>query len=90
MMFGFGDKWPPNPESVNLMEKLAVSYIRNTCQRAKEVGDLSGTLDKECFLYAVRKDQRKFTRIYGLLKTNEEIKSIQKQEFKDEASEQQT
>lgn len=87
MMYGFGDKWPPNPESVELMEKIAANYIRNVCQRAKDVADLTGTLDKECFMYAVRKDRRKFTRVYGLLKTNEELKRLQKTEFKQEENE---
>ena len=85
MMFGFGDKWPPNSDSVELMEKIAANYIRNVCQRAKDVSDLSGKdLDKECFMYAVRKDRRKFTRVYSLLKTNEELKKLKSTEIVEE------
>lgn len=85
MMFGFGDKWPPNSDSVELMEKIAANYIRNICHRAKDVAELTGKdLDKECFMYAVRKDRRKFTRVYGLLKTNEELKKLKTTEFVEE------
>lgn len=87
-MFGFGDKWPPNAESVELMEKIAANYIRNICQRAKDVSDLTGKdLDKECFMYAVRKDRRKFTRVYSLLKTNEELKKLKTTEIDEKAGE---
>jgi hypothetical protein len=60
------------------VERIVAGYVRNLCQRAKEVADVTGSLDKECFLYAVRKDRRKFTRIYTLLKVHEEIKKAAK------------
>lgn len=77
MMYGFGDKWPPQAESVDLIEELAVSYIQDLCRRAMEVADYTGKLDKQCFMYAVRKDSRKFSRAYSLLKANEELKKVQ-------------
>lgn len=80
MMYGFGDKWPPNTDSVELVERIVANYVRNLCHRAKDIADVTGTLDKECFLYAVRKDRRKFTRIYTLLKVHEEIKKAAKTE----------
>lgn len=88
MMYGFGDSWPPNQESVELMEKLVVNYIRNLCSRALEVSDLAGIkLDKESFMYVVRKDRRKFNRAYALLKANEELKKVQKYEMTEEDGE---
>lgn len=80
MMYGFGDKWPPNSESVELVERIVANYVRSLCHRAKDVADVTGNLDKECFLYAVRKDRKKFTRIYTLLKVHEEIKKVAKHE----------
>lgn len=77
MMYGFGDKWPPQAESVDLIEELAVSYIQDLCRRAVEVADFTGKLDKQCFMYAVRKDSRKFSRAYTLLKANDELKKVQ-------------
>lgn len=77
MMFGCGDTWPPQAESVELMEDLVVKYIHQLCQRAQEVADFTGKLDKQCFLYAVRCDQRKFSRAVALLKANSELKSTQ-------------
>lgn len=88
MMYGFGDNWPPNSQSVELMEKLVANYIRSLCHKAQEVSDISGgKLDKECFMYVVRKDRRKFTRAYGLLKANEELKRVQKYEMKEKDKE---
>ena len=78
MMFGFGDCWPPNKKSVELVESLVVQYIENLSIRASKIGELRGNLDKECFLYLVSKDRRKFQRVCKLLDTNEEIKSVQK------------
>jgi hypothetical protein len=80
MMYGFGDDvWPPRSDSVELMEKVVSNYIRNLCHRAVEISDLASMkLDKESFMYAVRKDRRKFNRVYTLLKSNEELKKAQK------------
>lgn len=49
--------------------------------RAIEVSDYTGRMEKECFLYAVRKDRRKFSRAYSLLRANEELKAVQKVEY---------
>ena len=84
MMYGFGDVWPPNPASVNLMEKLVTSYIEDLTERAIVVSELTGKLDKECFMYVVRKDRKKFNRIHQLITTNEELKEVQKVEFEQE------
>jgi hypothetical protein len=55
IMFGFGDSWPPEPDSVELMEKIAVQYIKDLCVRALQVSSITGKLDKECFMYQVTK-----------------------------------
>lgn len=53
IMFGFGDAWPPQADAVDLMEKMAVHYIRDLCGRALQVANVTGKLDKECFLFQV-------------------------------------
>jgi transcription initiation factor TFIID subunit 13 len=79
MMYGFGDCWPPNSDSVELMEKLVANYVKGLCTRAVEVSELSGIkLDKECFMYVVKKDRKKFTRTVSLLQSNEELKKANK------------
>ena len=83
MMYGFGDSWPPNAECVGLIESLVTRYIEDLAQRAKEISDLRGKMDKECFLYVVRKDRSKFSRVCQLLKANEELKNAQKTELKE-------
>lgn len=54
IMFGFGDGWPPEADTVELVEKMAVQYIRDLCVRSLQVASITGKLDKECFLYQVR------------------------------------
>ena len=76
MMYGFGDEWPPNPESVTMLENLVAEYIGNLASRALDVAEVTGKLDKECFMFLVRKDRLKFNRIQKLIKANEELKSV--------------
>jgi transcription initiation factor TFIID subunit 13 len=83
MMYGFGDQWPPKEESVDLIENVVTKYIEDLAYRAKEVSDLRGKLDKECFMYVVRKDRSKFSRVCHLLAANEELKNAQKMELKE-------
>jgi transcription initiation factor TFIID subunit 13 len=78
MMFGFGDKWPPNPETVDLVEDLVINYIQEISFRSLQIAEIRGKFDKECFLFVVRKDRPKFTRVCRLLKANEELKAAQK------------
>jgi len=86
MLFGFGDSWPPNSQTVNLVEALVTDYIKDLGARALQVADLrpDGKLDKECFLYLVRKDRSKFQRVNKLLVANKEIKQAQIIEEHDE------
>lgn len=86
MLFGFGDSWPPNSQTVNLVEALVTEYIKDLGARALQVADLrpNGKLDKECFLYLVRKDRSKFQRVNKLLVANKEIKQAQIVEEHDE------
>lgn len=86
MMFGFGDAWPPDPEAVKLVENLVEKYVENLAIRAQNIAAISGKLDKECFLYLVRQDTAKFTRVQQLLKTNEEIRKIRKLNLSEDAS----
>lgn len=84
MMFGFGDKWPPEEESVKLVESIVTNYIEELTMRAAQIADIRGKLDKECFMFVVRKDRRKFSRIHKLLKANEDLKNAQKVEMSED------
>lgn len=85
-MFGFGDEWPPDQESVVLVEAIATEYIRNLTLKAQEVASMTGKLDRECFLYLVRKETSKFTRVKQLLSTHEELKQAQSTQLRDETN----
>lgn len=80
MMFGFGDEWPPNSSSVQLIELLVTQYIEDLTARAMAVSKLRGSskLETEAFMFVVRKDQKKFTRINNLLRANEELKKAKR------------
>ncbi len=83
MMFGFGDQWPPNENCVRLVESIVTNYIEDLTMRAAQIATMRGKMDKECFMFVVRKDRRKFSRVHTLLKANEELKSVQKMEMTD-------
>lgn len=74
MMFGFGDSWPPNKDTTTLMEILTKQYIEDLCQQARQMAELRGKLDADCFLFLMRKDPRKHNRLLQLLQANEELK----------------
>ncbi len=38
---------------------------------------MTGKLDKECFMFLVRKDKHKFSRVNRLIKANEDLKTVQ-------------
>ena len=77
---------PPDPDTVDLMETMVRSYLQDLALRAKAVSEITKKFDKECFVYLVRKDTRKFRRVSDLLQANEEIKSIQKNKIPDESA----
>lgn len=87
MMFGFGDSWPPNVQSINLVNSLVTEYVTDLSARAMQVASLrpDGKLDRECFLYLVRKDRQKFQRVNRLLTVNKELKRVQKVEVDEQS-----
>ena len=84
MLYGFGDAWPPNNDTVALIETLATQYIEGLLERSDSVAERRGRLDKECFMYLVAKDRPKFYRIHRLIKANEVLKKVREVEFRPE------
>jgi hypothetical protein len=84
MMYGFGDAWPPNPASVKMLMGIVENYVEDISNRAINTSEMRGKLDKECFLYVVRKERRLFNRAARLLKAHEELRSVQKESLTDE------
>ena len=84
MMYGFGDVWPPNPGSVKMLTGIVENYIEDISIRAVQTSEMRGKLDKECFLYVVRKERRLFNRAARLLKAHEELRNVQKESLSDE------
>jgi hypothetical protein len=64
MMYGFGDSAQPNQESMAVLESLVVDHVANLTKAAQNVAELKGgQVDAECFVFLVRKNVRKFSRI---------------------------
>jgi hypothetical protein len=76
IMFGFGDTWPSNKDTLALVEIMVKQYIEDVCLEARTVAELKGKLDVECFTFPVRKDVRKFKRLHQLLESNEDFKRV--------------
>ncbi|XP_062143989.1 transcription initiation factor TFIID subunit 13 isoform X2 [Alnus glutinosa] len=55
MMYGFGDDPNPLPESVALVEDIAVEYVTDLVHKAQDIGSKRGKLSVEDFLYLIRK-----------------------------------
>lgn len=87
MMYGFGDAWPPSEDAVSVVDKLVKEYIQDLALRALTVSEIRGKLDKECFMFQVRKDHRKFYRVHRLLNANKEINNSKKVEYNDDTAE---
>ncbi len=86
MMFGFGDSWPPNTDAVRTVDNLVTEFIQDLGARALRVAEMrpDKRLDKECFLYLVRKDRKKFQRVHSLLAANAEIKKHRKLDIQED------
>ncbi|OQR94767.1 tubulin-specific chaperone E [Thraustotheca clavata] len=76
MMYGFGDEWEPDSDSVELMEEITIEYIRSMTKKALELSLIKGKLDADCLLFLVRKHPKKLERIKQLLAANELLKNV--------------
>jgi len=77
MLYGFGDEKVPFEETLEVLEQIVVSYVRELSARAMEVGK-SGKLALEDIHYLIRRDAKKFGRVKDLLSMSEELKRARK------------
>ncbi|CAN0061968.1 unnamed protein product, partial [Heterosigma akashiwo] len=63
MMYGFGDEWDTDPETLSLMENIMIEYLQSLLEGASEISKLRGRLDKDCVAFWFAKDKRKCDRI---------------------------
>ncbi|MCL7044932.1 hypothetical protein MKW94_021916 [Papaver nudicaule] len=78
MMYGFGDDPNPLPETVALLEDIAVEYVTDLVHKAQDVATKRGKLLTDDFLHLIRKDIPKRYRCQELLSMNEELKQARK------------
>lgn len=60
-MYGFGDVGQPLPESISVVEELAIMYLRDLAKRAADLSRRD-TIRTSDVLFAVRKDKKKLWR----------------------------
>ncbi|EUB57770.1 Transcription initiation factor TFIID subunit 13 [Echinococcus granulosus] len=77
MLYGFGDVENPLPETVAMVEEIAVQYILDMTRRSMEIGRV-GKITVEDIAYLVRSDPRKFSRAKELLLLSEELNKAKK------------
>ncbi|KAF8402759.1 hypothetical protein HHK36_010849 [Tetracentron sinense] len=68
----------PLPETVALMEDIAVEYITDLVHNAQDVASKRGKLLTEDFVFLIRQDMPKLHRCSELLSMNEELKQARK------------
>ncbi|KAL5701668.1 Transcription initiation factor TFIID subunit 13 [Ranunculus cassubicifolius] len=78
MMYGFGDDINPLPESVALVEDIAIEYVTDLVHKAQEKASKRGKLLPVDFLHLIRKDKPKLHRCKELLSMHEELKQARK------------
>lgn len=80
MMYGFGDDPSPHPDSVQLVEDLALQYLHQFLQDCLLVSQQagSGKVRLEDVMFALRRDGKKTARVEELLFMNEELKKARR------------
>ncbi|KDO27542.1 hypothetical protein SPRG_06810 [Saprolegnia parasitica CBS 223.65] len=76
MMYGFGDAWEPDSDTVELMEEITIEYIRSMTKKALDLSIAKGKLDADCLIFLVRKYPEKLERVKELLAANELLKNV--------------
>ncbi|CAI2736579.1 unnamed protein product [Schistosoma spindalis] len=83
MLYAFGDDENPLPETVSLVEDIAVRHIIEMTKKALRIGK-PGKISVEDVTYLVRRDPKKFSRVKELLLLSEELRRARKAFEEDE------
>ncbi|XP_018654697.1 serine/threonine kinase [Schistosoma mansoni] len=83
MLYAFGDDENPLPETVSLVEDIAVRHIIEMTKKALKIGK-PGKISVEDVTYLVRRDPKKFSRVKELLLLSEELRRARKAFEEDE------
>ncbi|KAF8560508.1 hypothetical protein P879_11798 [Paragonimus westermani] len=83
MLYAFGDDENPLPETVAVLEEVAVRHIIQMTRKALRIGR-PGKISVEDVTYLVRRDPKKFSRVKELLLLSEELRRARKAFEEDE------
>ncbi|VUZ42513.1 unnamed protein product [Hymenolepis diminuta] len=77
MLYGFGDVESPLPETVALVEEMAIQFITEMTTRCMEIGKI-GKITVEDIAFLLRGDDRKLSRLNELLIVNRVLSKAKK------------
>ena len=80
LMYGFGDKENPDPESIELLQEYVIEYIQNLSYAAYRRSRRKGLneISLKDLLYVLRKDKKRYYRIPNLIRFYEEMNKTKK------------
>ena len=83
MMYGYGDSAEPSADSVALLENMVFDHIADLARGASSIAELKGgAVEHHDYLFLVRKNVRKYSRIMELLRMKETLDKA-KDEYRD-------
>ena len=83
MMYGYGDAAEPSADSVALLESMVFDHIADLARGASSIAELKGgAVEHHDYLFLVRKNVRKYSRIMELLRMKETLDKA-KDEYRD-------
>jgi transcription initiation factor TFIID subunit 13 len=77
LIYAFGDVPTPRPDTVALVEQLTIDYLTNFLEKSKKLTSNNKPRVEE-MLFVIRNDDKKLSRVEGLLYMNEELKKARK------------
>lgn len=77
LIYAFGDVPTPRPDTVALVEQLTIDYLTTFLEKAKKITTNNKPRVEE-MLFVLRNDDKKLSRVEGLLYMNEELKKARK------------
>ena len=78
MLYGYGDVSAPRQDTVETLQGYLVDYLTTLLTDVHGMARIKGKTKTEDLMYFLRRDRPKYSRVRGLLITNEELKMARK------------
>jgi len=77
-MYGYGDINAPRQDTAEVLHNYLIDYLSVLLIKIHNMAKIKGKTKTEEFMYFLRRDRRKYSRVRRLLATNEELKNARK------------